>query len=50
MKLRDAFYEAREAKTEKDWYVPQGMINKAKKAKRKARDAKSAAARKKKKP
>ena len=50
VKIRDAFYEAREAKTEKDWYVPQGMINKAKKAKRKARDAKSAAARKKKKP
>ena len=37
---RNDAYEARKAKTDKDWYVPQGMINKAKKAKRKAAAAK----------
>ena len=49
VKIRDAFYEARKAKIDKDWYVPQDMINKAKKAKRKAAGA-GAASRKKKKP
>ena len=50
VKIRDAFYEARKAKIDKDWYVPKGMMKKATKAKRQANAAKTNASRKKAKP
>lgn len=49
-KIRDASYEAREAKTDKHWYVTKSEIKKATTAKRKANGAKGTAARKKPKP